>query len=61
MYLASERLPIDLDTGPASISFRGGTVSGREIAGDVRIVDRHDDAYGTVLILVGLRPLATDP
>ena len=61
VFLACERLPGHLGAGQSSIAFRARTTSGRVFAGEVRIVDRRDDAYGTELILAGLRPLATPP
>lgn len=60
VYMASARLPNDLGTVCSKVGFRGATAGGREIGGDVQIVGRHDDAYGTELILSGLRPLRTD-
>jgi hypothetical protein len=35
-------------------------VSGRSVHAEVRIVGRHDDGYGTQLILAGLGPLVDD-
>ncbi len=60
VYMASARLPNDLGTACSKVGFRGATAGGREISGDVQIVGRYDDAYGTELILSGLRPLGTD-
>ena len=61
VYMASARLPNDLGTACSKVGFRGTTAGGREISGDVQIVGRSDDAYGTKLILSGQRPLGTDP
>jgi len=60
VYVASESLPEDLGTSHSSIGFRGETAGGPAIDGEVRIVGRCDDAYGTELILSGLRPLGTE-
>ena len=60
VYMASARLPNDLATACSKVGFRVTTAGGRQISGDVQIVGRHDDAYGTELILSGLRPLGTD-
>ena len=60
VYMASARLPNDLCTASSKVGFRGATAGGREISGDAQIVGRHDGAYGTELILSGLRPLGTD-
>ena len=59
VYMASPRLPDDLGTACSKVGFRAATAGGRQISGDVQIVCRHDDAYGTELILSGLRPLGT--
>ena len=61
VYIASERLPRDLVISDASVGFRGQTAGGREICGEVRILGRRDNAYGTELMLSGLRPLPTAP
>ena len=55
--IASARLPMELDASHPPIVFRGFTVSGRVMCGNARIVARHDDGYGTTLILAGLDPL----
>lgn len=60
VYVASARLPDDLGTTSSKVGFRGATAGGRQISGDVQIVGRRDDAYGTELILSGLGPLGTD-
>ena len=60
VYMASARLPDDLGTTCSEVGFRGTTAGGRQISGDVQIVGRRDDPYGTELILSGLRPLGTD-
>jgi len=59
VHIASESLPNKLDASPAPIGFRGDTAGGREIVGDVQILGRRDGAYGTELMLLGLRPLTT--
>ena len=61
VYIASARLPSDLGAASSKVGFRGATAGGRQISGDAQIVCRHDDAYGTELILSGMRPLGTDP
>ncbi len=60
VYVASERLLGDLDTSNAPVGFRGHTAGGREIDGEVKIVGRRDNTYGTELMLFGLRPLASE-
>jgi hypothetical protein len=60
VFVASERLPSDLDTSNIPVGFRGLTAGGREIGGDVQILGRRDNAYGTELMLSGLRPLASE-
>jgi len=60
VYVASERLLDDLDTSNAPVGFLGQTAGGREIDGEVKIVGRRDNAYGTELMLFGLRPLASE-
>ena len=58
VYIASEHLPSDLDISSGSVGFRGQTAGGREISGEVRILGRRDNAYGTELMLSGLRPVS---
>ena len=60
VYVASERLLGDLDTSNAPVGFLGQTAGGRVIDGEVKIVGRRDNAYGTELMLFGLRPLASE-
>ena len=60
VHVASERLPTGLDASNAPVAFRGQTAGGREIGGDVQILGRRDSAYGTELMLSGLRPLASE-
>ena len=60
VYVASERLLADLDTSNAPVGFLGQTAGGRVIDGEVKIVGRRDSAYGTELMLFGLRPLASE-
>ena len=60
VYVASERLSSHLITSNTSVGFRGQTAGGREIGGEVKIVGRRDNAYGTELMLSGLRPLVSD-
>lgn len=60
VYLASARLPDHLGSACSRVNFRGSTAGGRQISGGVQVVGRHDDAYGTELILSGLLPLGTD-
>ncbi|MEO7294566.1 MAG: hypothetical protein ABIZ57_00335 [Candidatus Limnocylindria bacterium] len=60
VYMASARLPNDLGNACCKVGFRGAAAGGREMSGDVQIVGRLDDAYGTELILSGLHPLETD-
>lgn len=58
--LACEAIPGRYDVSARPVRLHGSTVSGRSVGGDVRIVARHDDGYGTQLILAGLGPLADD-
>ena len=60
VYVASARLPSDLHTSDAPVGFRGQTAGGREIGGEVQILGRRDNAYGTELMLSGIRPLAAE-
>jgi hypothetical protein len=54
VYAAARRLPPRILASDRAIPFRGETTHGTVIAGHVRIADRHDDAYGTELLLAGL-------
>lgn len=57
VYLACEPVPGRYDVSPRGVWLEASTVSGRRIGAEVRIVARHDDGYGTELILSGLAPL----
>jgi hypothetical protein len=59
VYLAGERLPASLSESHDPMLFRASTAGGRELGGEVRVVERLDDPRGTRLILAGLRPLAS--
>ncbi len=54
VYAASRRLPPRILASDEALPFRGQTATGMVITGSVRVVDRHDDAYGTELLLAGL-------
>jgi hypothetical protein len=53
-------MPANVRAGGSRIAFGATTVAGRQLGGDVVVVERLDDAYGTRLVLVGRRPLAED-
>jgi hypothetical protein len=57
VYLACGTLPGRYDVSPLPVQLLASTVSGRSVQGEVRIVARQDDGYGTQLILAGLGPL----
>jgi hypothetical protein len=57
VYLACGLIPGRYEVGPRPVRLQASTVSGRAIHAEVRIVARHDDGYGTELILAGLGPL----
>jgi hypothetical protein len=61
VYLACGTAPGRYDVSPLPVRLLASTVSGRSVQGDVRIVARQDDGYGTQLLLAGLgqRPTAT--
>jgi hypothetical protein len=54
VYAAVHRLPPRILASEAALPFGGETAQGTVITGMVRIADRHDDAYGTELLLAGL-------
>lgn len=54
VYLACERSPGRFEASAEPVSLSASLVSGREIHGTVRIIERRDDAYGSELILAGL-------
>ena len=54
VYAAAHRLPPRILVSDAALSFRGETAQGTVVTGMVRVADRHDDAYGTELLLAGL-------
>lgn len=58
VYLACDRMPEHLAVGPDPRSMVARLVDGRTIHGQVRIAQRRDDGYGTVLIMAGVGPLA---
>lgn len=58
VYVASERLPGSVTGGTSHVEFRALTPSGRELGGEVAIVERIDDERGTRLILSGLGPMS---
>jgi hypothetical protein len=60
VYLACGPVPSRYDVNPRPVRLRASTVSGRSVQAEVRIVARHDDGYGTELILAGLGPLDDD-
>ena len=51
---AARRLPPRIVASDAGLPFRGLTAGGTVISGTVRVADRHDDAYGTELLLAGV-------
>jgi hypothetical protein len=55
--LACRAIPGRYDVSPRPVRLEASTVSGRSVHAEVRIVARHDDGYGTQLILAGLGPL----
>lgn len=57
VYLACGAIPGRYDVSPRTVRLQASTVSGRSIHAEVRIVGRHDDGYGTRLILAGMGPL----
>ena len=61
VYAAARRLPLRIRASDAELSFRGETTQGTVISGTVRIADRHDDGYGTELLLAGLGSPVTGP
>ena len=54
VYAASRRLPPRILASDEALPFRGQTATGTVIYRLLRVVDRHDDAYGTELLLAGL-------
>ena len=60
VYLACTGIPASYDVSGRRVWLRASTISGRSIRAQVRIVGRHDDGYGTRLILAGLGPLVDD-
>jgi hypothetical protein len=60
VYLACGAIPGRYDISPRPVRLQASTVSGRSVHAEVRIVGRHDDGYGTQLILAGLGPLVDD-
>jgi hypothetical protein len=60
VYLACGTIPGGCDVSPRPVRLRASTVSGRSVQAEVRIVARHDDGYGTELILAGLGSLVDD-
>lgn len=54
VYAAAHRLPRRILASDAALSFRGATARGAVITGTVRVANRHDDAYGTELLLAGI-------
>ena len=61
VYLACGAIPGRYDVSPRTVGLQASTVSGRSIHAEVRIVGRHDDGYGTRLILAGMGPLVNKP
>jgi hypothetical protein len=57
VYLGCGPIPERYAVSPRSRWLEASTVSGRSVRAEVRIVARHDDAYGAELILAGLGPL----
>ena len=53
--------PPGIVASDVDLPFRGLTAGGTMITGAVRVVDRHDDAYGTELLLAGLGAPVTAP
>jgi len=60
VYLACGTIPGRYDVSSRTVRLQASTVSGRSVHAQVRIVGRHDDGYGTRLILAGLGPLVDD-
>ena len=60
VYLACGTIPGRYDVSSRTVRLQASTVSGRSVHAQVRIVGRHDDGYGTRLILAGLWPLVDD-
>jgi len=58
--VAGPRMPANVRAGGSRIAFGATTVAGRQLGGDVVVVERLDDAYGTRLVLAGRRPLVED-
>ena len=57
MYLACGTIPARYEVSSRAVRLQASTVSGHSVQAQVRIVARHDDGYGTQLILAGLGPL----
>ena len=57
VYLGCEPIPTRYDVSPHPMWLGASTISGRPIRAQARIVARHDDGYGTELILAGLGSL----
>lgn len=55
--LACARIPDRYRVSQVPIRLEARLISGRAIRGEVTIVERHDDAYGTQLLLAGIGPL----
>jgi len=54
VHAAARRLPPRILASDADLPFRGLTAQGTLITGTVRVAVRHDDAYGTELLLAGV-------
>lgn len=61
VYAAAHRLPPRILASDAVLPFRGETAQGTVVTGMVRVADRHDDAYGTELLLAGLGAPVSGP
>ena len=61
VYAAAHRLPPRILASDAALPFRGETARGTVITGAVRVAGRHDDPYGTELLLAGLGSPVSGP
>jgi hypothetical protein len=61
VYLACGAIPGRYDVSPRKLWLQASTVSGRSVHAQVKIVGRHDDGYGTRLILAGMGALVDKP